>query len=209
MCQIGWYSTSSYYWAKTIVELPLNFAISVCYVLILYKVTNQINDQARFAGYFVVMIAGAVCSQGLGFTIGIISNSNDKLAIVLAVGVYLLYVMLCGFFAPIEELPEAIQWITHGSYVKQTFEMQLFLIYGFERCPQGMESTILYQNNLRDEDKFWMNALILGFHTLNFRIAALLVLLLKANPISLGLSRRKGTKSEKISMEPIQEIDYM
>ncbi|XP_054158714.1 ATP-binding cassette sub-family G member 1-like [Oppia nitens] len=212
----GWYSTGSYYWAKSIVELPLNLIIALFYVIILYRLSNQIDEQNRFVGYLIVITAGALCSQGLGFTIGIVANTNDKLAIVLSVGTYLTYIMLCGFFAPIDELPESIRWITHGSYVKQTFEMQLFLIYGFDRCPQGLESSILYQNNLRESDKFWRNALILAIHTVSFRLTALLALLSKANTFSLTGFRRstsssRTTRTDKLFSEtPVQEINnYM
>lgn len=154
----------------------------------------------------LVLTAGVLCSQGLGFAIGIIANSNDKLAIVLAVGAYLINVMLCGFFAPIEELPEGLQWITNISFVKQTFEMMLFLVYGFERCGPGLIPSVLYQINIVEENKFWRNSIVLGFQVINYRFLALFVLLIKANPITLRFPKRDVNKNEKTYVEPIEEL---
>ena len=153
-------------------------------------------------------IAGVICSQGLGFTVGIMANANDKLAIVLAIGMYLVNVMLCGFFAPLEELPKAIQWLPHLSFVKQCFENHLMILYAFDRCPDGQIPSILYQMNLTEDSqkKFLTNAVVLFGHIFNYRFLALFALLLKANPISLRFPRRAVPKNGKISVEPIEQI---
>jgi hypothetical protein len=164
--------------------LPLSILISFCFVWTIYKESGQIEDQQRFLAYLLMLTAGVLCSQGLGLLIGIISEANDKLAIVLSVGLYLYCVLFCGFFIPIEELPELIQWLANLSYAKQSFESMLISIYGFKRCPSGQLSSILYQFNLNDDHKFWINSLLLMFHFTYLRILALFVLIIKANPFS-------------------------
>ena len=191
------------------VELPLCLAIVCSYTLVVYKGNNQIDEKYRMLGYLAVMTAGVLCSQGLGFMIGIIANSNDKLAIVLSVGVYLINVMLAGFLAPIDELPEALQWIPHISFAKNTFQMMLTLLYGFDRCPTGYIASILYQMDITDENKFWTNNVILGAQVISFRFFALFVLLIKANPISLRFPKRAENKNKKMSVEPIEVISHM
>lgn len=190
------------------VELPLCLTITVGYVFIAYYGNNQIDETNRFVVYMATTVAGVLCSQGLGFAVGIIANANDKLAIVLAIGLYLVNVMLCGFFAPLEELPEAIHSLPHISFVKQCFENHLMTIYGFDRCPKGQLPSILYQMNLSDntEKRFLINAMILVVHIVNYRLLALFALILKANPISLGFPKRSVPKNEKISVAPIEEM---
>ena len=161
---LGWYSTGSYFWAKTLVELPLCLLTTICYAYIVYISNHQIDEQFRLWSYVGVMAVGALTAQGLGFTIGIIANSNEKLANIMSVGVYLFNLLLCGFFAPIDELPDYIEWITYLSFAKQCFEMQMYIIYGFDRCPKGQTSQVLYQMKISDQDKFWTNRDVLIAH---------------------------------------------
>ncbi len=127
------------------------------------------------------MALGALTAQGLGFTIGIIADSDEKLANIMSVGIYLFNLLLCGFFAPIEELPYCIEWIKYLSFAKQCFEMQMYIIYGFDRCPVGQTSQILINMKIVEQDKFWTNLNLLITHTIFIRIIALLILLVKAN----------------------------
>ena len=137
------------------------------------------------------MAVGALTAQGLGFTIGIIANSNEKLANIMSVGVYLFNLLLCGFFAPIDELPDYIEWITYLSFAKQCFEMQMYIIYGFDRCPKGQTSQVLYQMKISDQYKFWTNRNVLIAHVIVIRLIALIVLLMKAYQYKISeLTRR-------------------
>ena len=157
------------------------------------------------------MIAtGVLCSQGLGLLIGIISENNDKLAIVLTVGTYMICVVFCGFFIVIEELPQPLQWFSYLSYTKQGFESILILIYGFGRCPSGQTPSVLYQFDLTDDKLFWTNVYILVIQVLYLRVLALIALLIKANPISLKINNRKNKTNVQLDeLKVAPEVTYL
>ena len=191
----GWYSTGSYFWAKTVVELPLCLLITFFYCLLIYIQSNQINELFRQLGFLSVLIAGSLIAQGNGFAVGTAANTNDKLAISLAVGSYLYMVLLCGFFAPIDELPKGIRWICHLAYVKQSYEMIIYILYGFQRCPEGQVALTLLMTDTDNQDQFWINAVILVFQVIFFRLVALFIMLFKAN--SQKIARLAGSLKNK------------
>ena len=148
---------------------------------------DQINEMDRMLAYVCICIACVICCQGLAFLIGIVSVTNDKLAMVLISGTYLCLTMLMGFVAPIKNLP--FEGLSHVSFVKHSFENRIIILYGFDRCPELQYN--LYRMGLSNDtnEKFWNNWIILGAHTIIFRVMALIVLLFKANPIRIDLDR--------------------
>ncbi|CAG2179797.1 unnamed protein product, partial [Oppiella nova] len=63
----GWYSTGSYFLAKNIAEIPTFVVIVTIYVIMVYNVIPQIDDNRRFVGFLAVLLGGAFSGQGLGF----------------------------------------------------------------------------------------------------------------------------------------------
>jgi ABC-type uncharacterized transport system permease subunit len=175
----GWYNTSSYFIAKNVVELPLCLLTTLLYYKLSYSLSNQISESFREWSYFMVNTGSVLIAQGIGFLVGAVAQENDKLAISLVIGIFMYEILLSGFFAPIKEFPLQIKWIAHLAYLKQSYEMQINVIYGFGRCPEGQESTLL--NGLTDQDQFWVNAVLLVIQIILFRLIALLTLLYKAN----------------------------
>jgi len=131
------------------------------------------------------MIAGMLCAQGIGFIVGISVCNNDKLAVVMAISVTLVILIFCNFYIPVNELHESLQWFSYVSIFKLVFEAVLTLIYGFDRCPSGQLSIILYQFELKDDNVFWTNSCFLILHFICLRCLALIILIIRANSISL------------------------
>ncbi|XP_054163422.1 ATP-binding cassette subfamily G member 4-like, partial [Oppia nitens] len=200
LTETGWYSTGSYYLAKNIVELPMFIVTVTIYVVIVYKINPQINETNRFVGFMLVMFGCGFCSQGLGFLCGILFRSDLKMALVFNICMVLVNLLLCGFYAALRDLPDWAQSLAHISYVKQSFEMILYLVYGFDRCPSGLTSSILYQNDLLDENKFWWNGPILAVHGLTLRVLGFIIMMFKTNSFSLSWlcsGRSDGSKKSK------------
>ena len=195
---LGWYSTGSYYWAKTLVELPFCIITSICYGYIVYHFNHQIDDKFRIEDYIFTLTVGALTAQGLGFTIGIIADSDEKMANIMSVGVYLFNLLLCGFFAPIDEMPDWIHWITYMSFAKQCFEMQMYIIYGFGRCPEGQVSQTLFNMKIVEQDKYHRNQSILYSHAALIRIVAMVILLIKANQFKLEQLVRRVKRLKRL-----------
>ena len=85
---IGWYSTGSYFLAKNLVELPFILLVTICYAVLLYKMTNQIDDNHRMLTYMALIIGILVCGQGLVFLIGVICTTGST-AILTYMGILL------------------------------------------------------------------------------------------------------------------------
>ena len=103
--------------------------------------------------------------------------------------------MMSGYIGPVDEMPALIQWCKYLSVIKQVHEMHVYLIYGFERCPDGHVADTLVRMNIIEEDKFWTNAYLLGANAFGIRIVGLIVLLIRANQNKLEkliITTRKG-----------------
>ncbi|XP_055350113.1 ATP-binding cassette sub-family G member 4-like isoform X2 [Paramacrobiotus metropolitanus] len=181
----GWYGTASYFWARTIVELPLCLAVSVGYGLIAYHLSNQINDTSRAGKYVGVLCLASLTAQGIGLLIGTLAHSKANLANVMSVGVYLFNLLLCGFFAPLDNLPPAISWAQYLSFSKQTYELEMYVIYGSDRCPDGLVSKALIILDIQDYSATELNLYILIAHLVLVRITAFFFLVCKANHYKL------------------------
>ena len=167
-------------------ELPLCLIIILIFSLLTYQLSNQINDNNTRLAYMAVHTAGVLTAQGMGFAVGTIATSNDKLGIVLANGLYLINVFVCGFFTPIEALPTVIRWLPNISFVKQSYELIAYIFYGFDRCPDGQVSVVLDQLKLNDRNQSWINAEILIGQIIFYRTFALVTMLIKANKRRIG-----------------------
>ena len=143
------------------------------------------DDSFRLWGYVGVMVTCALTAQGWGFLIGIIAESNEKLANIGSVGVFLINLLLSGFFAPVDELPDNMSWITYISSTEMCFKMQMYLIYGFDRCDIGQESGVLMKLGMEKSDGFWLDLYTVIAQILLLRGLAFVVLLFKANKIKI------------------------
>ena len=65
-----WYSTSAYYTALTLVDIPLVIICTTLYVIIIYRITGQPPDGMRFTGLLMSQFCTNFIAQGLGLMIG-------------------------------------------------------------------------------------------------------------------------------------------
>ena len=174
----GWYSSTSYYLAKTLAELPMALALVFIYGLILYKGSHQIDEAFRLWSFIGVLVLEALTAQGYGLTISIVSNSNEDLAYLISLAFFLLY----GFCDPFLTWGwnESLDWLRYLAYSTQADQCQLYLIYGFNRCPSGLSPRALWYYGIDDRDKFYINIYILIFHLILIRVAGLVLLVFKA-----------------------------
>lgn len=61
-----WYSTSAYFAAFTLIDLPITFLCSFSYVTITYFMTSQPLEINRYVGFLSVSLALCYASQGVG-----------------------------------------------------------------------------------------------------------------------------------------------
>ena len=123
----------------------------------------------------------ALTAQGYGLTISIFANADEKLANILAVGLYVFTITMSGFFGPVNRLSPWISWVGYLSFCKQTYEMVLFTLYGFGRCPPGQVSRVLLKLDIVSKHTFYENRNILIIECVVVRLIGLVFLVVKAN----------------------------
>jgi len=123
---------------------------------------------------------GMLCSQGLGYLIGIIFIKYEQIAIGVSIGVYLLLVMFCNIFTPIKEMPHLFQVMSDVAFTKFVYYSVLIKIYGFDRCPSDQLSLVLYKYGMNDQ-VFWNYTRYLVIYFICLRVVAFIVLYFKVN----------------------------
>jgi ABC-type lipoprotein export system ATPase subunit len=121
-----------------------------------------------------------LCTQGLGYLIGIIFIEYEQIAIVIAIGIHLNTIFFCNYFILVKDMPKLFQLISEISYLKYTFHSGLIAIYGFDRCSSDELSLTFYRFGLSDE-QFWPNAQYLIIYFISLRILSFIVLYIKTN----------------------------
>lgn len=61
-----WYSTGAFFTAFIVIDLPITFLCTLCYVSLTYVMTNQPHEVQRFLAFFCVSLALSYAAQGVG-----------------------------------------------------------------------------------------------------------------------------------------------
>ncbi|XP_053204226.1 ATP-binding cassette sub-family G member 1-like [Panonychus citri] len=141
----GWYSTASYYMAKTLTEFWIQLILPYLYSLFTYYTTQQIGlnswvdaipfatKSSRFNNFVSISILASYIAQGVGFFIGAIFTTNFNISIFVATVIMLFNFLFSGFFVRSNSMGRA-QFITYLSFIRFAFEAILLTIYGQKRC---------------------------------------------------------------------------
>lgn len=70
----GWYSSSSYYLALFLSDLPITVVCSTLYVILIYVLTNQPLESFRLINVIFVAILTCLSAQAYGILIGSLFN---------------------------------------------------------------------------------------------------------------------------------------
>ena len=153
--------------------------IGFVYGIIFYKTSDQIDDDFRFWGYVALMIMSAMVAQGYGQLASIVTSDFDhKLSHTLAIATHNVALIFNQYVIPLNQLPQCLSWFGSLLSWKQIYELELYLIYGFDRCPDGLSPKLLWQNDLDDRDKFYLNLYLLIANIILFRFVNLTILLI-------------------------------
>jgi len=177
---LGWYSTGVFYISKTIVELLPTLIYSIIFALLTFFSSGQYYEKERLLWYIFIITIGMLCTQGMGFFVGIVLVEYELIAIEVAIGLYCYFIIFCNLFIPLKEMPQILQFISNSSYVKFLFNSCLIIIYGFGRCASDQLSIVLYKYDL-DDDLFNDYVKYLVIYCFSLRIMASIALYIKTN----------------------------
>ncbi|CAG2105620.1 unnamed protein product [Medioppia subpectinata] len=150
--QNGWYSTGTYLWCRTIVDLiPIFIALPV-----FLWITNRYNTITFFMFTFAVILLVIICTQSAAQLASLLFMNDTKVALIVAILIHATVFFMSNSLIPVKELHYIMQELSHLSYIRHAYECIIIMLYGFDRCQGNQVSTVLYGMEI-DDDLFWPN----------------------------------------------------
>ncbi|GBP69626.1 ATP-binding cassette sub-family G member 1 [Eumeta japonica] len=185
-----WYSLSSFYMSITVVDLPISVVSCFVFSVIIYFMSAQPLDVARFLMFFVISLYTVLVAQSFGLMIGAAFNVVNGTFLGPALSVPMM--MFAGFGITLRDLPPYLYWGSYVSYLRYGLEGYVGAIYGMNRTsltcdPDKYCHYRIPRQFLKDvamsADMFWWDVLALTVIVLLLRTAAFLLLKWKLNAV--------------------------
>ncbi|XP_015108961.1 ATP-binding cassette sub-family G member 4 [Diachasma alloeum] len=126
-----WYSLKSYYLAITVSDLPFQAIFCIMYLVIVYFLTSQPLELARFSMFLGACLLISFVAQSVGLVVGAAMNVQN--GVFLAPVMSVPFLLFSGFFVSFDSIPVYLRWITYLSYIRYGFEGTALATYAFDR----------------------------------------------------------------------------
>ncbi|XP_058127312.1 ATP-binding cassette sub-family G member 1-like [Anopheles ziemanni] len=184
-----WYSLKSFYFAKTIADLPFQVLFTSVYVIVVYYLTSQPMEPKRVGMFVLICILTSLVAQSLGLLIG--AGMSVETGVFLGPVSTIPIILFSGFFVNFDVIPSYLQWVTYVSYVRYGFEGAMVSVYGMER--EKLACTEIYchfrspkkflEEMSMDNAEYWIDATALFGFFISLRVIAYFVLRWKLHSI--------------------------
>ncbi|XP_071440471.1 ATP-binding cassette sub-family G member 4-like [Hetaerina americana] len=180
-----WYSLKSFYFAKTMADLPFQITFSIVYVIIVYFMTSQPLEATRFFLFLLMFILTSLVAQSLGLLIGAALTVENGVFLGPVTSVPIL--LFSGYFVNFNTIPTYLQWLSYLSYIRYGFEGSMLAIYGYNRaklkcseayCHYKSPTKFLEELDMANGE-YWIDVVALGAFFILLRCVAYLVLRFK------------------------------
>ncbi|XP_034242885.1 ATP-binding cassette sub-family G member 1-like isoform X2 [Thrips palmi] len=181
-----WYSLKSYFLAVTIADVPLQGLCTCVYTVIMYYMTSQPLEPARFIQYLLICALVSYTAQSIGLVVG--AAMKVEHGVVFGPLAILPFTIFSGYFVLMKDAPSYMQWLFHASYLKYGLSGCMLAVYGYGRAPLSQCSDdychfkrpekFLAETNL-DGGNYWLDAVVLFVIGSALRLAAYFVLKLR------------------------------
>ena len=117
------YSTFSYFLSVALFDLvPLRMLPPSFFAFFTYWMVGLRSDSVSSVGYFLlILILNNVAAALVNFAVGIVSR-NNRVAIISASGLILVWSLFGSYLIAQDNLPPALSWISATSYINYAFE---------------------------------------------------------------------------------------
>ncbi|XP_050346805.1 ATP-binding cassette sub-family G member 4 [Nymphalis io] len=185
-----WYSLGSYYISITIVDLPISIVSCAIFSVIVYLMSSQPLDIARFAMFFAISVYTVLVAQSFGLMVGAVFNVVNGTFLGPTLSVPMM--MFAGFGVTLRDLPPYLAWGSYVSYLRYGLEGYIGAIYGLDRptleCNEAKYCHYRYPRTFLKEiamspNMFWWDILALTVTLLVLRTAAFLLLKWKLSAV--------------------------
>lgn len=130
----GWYHSRTYYLAKTMADVPMQFIFPIIYGAIIYLMTSQVWSVWRFSMFLLILILTGLSAQSHGLLVSALFVHDPNVAVYAGPMTTIPFLLFAGFFVRIRTMPPYLVGLSYISYVRYAFEAMISIIYGFDRC---------------------------------------------------------------------------
>lgn len=184
-----WYSLKSFYFAKTVADLPFQVLFTSVYVIVVYYLTSQPMEPKRAGMFVLICILTSLVAQSLGLLIG--AGMSVETGVFLGPVSTIPIILFSGFFVNFDVIPKYLQWLTYVSYVRYGFEGAMVSVYGMDRAKLACEEMYCHYRSPQkfleemsmDKAEYWIDATALFCLFIGLRVVAYLVLRWKLHSI--------------------------
>ncbi|KAL7001285.1 ABC transporter G member 21 [Sarracenia purpurea var. burkii] len=122
----GMYRLSSYYFARTAGDLPMELVLPTLFITVAYWMGGLKPSPATFVFTLLIILLNVLVSQGLGLALGAIVM-DVKQATTLASVTMLVFLLAGGYY--IQQIPPFISWLKYVSFSHYCYKLLVGVQY--------------------------------------------------------------------------------
>ncbi|KAM0961439.1 hypothetical protein ACFX2J_020633 [Malus domestica] len=174
----GMYRLSSYYFARTVGDLPMELVLPTVFITISYWMGGLKPSLVTFALTLFVVLYNVLVSQGLGLALGAILM-NVKQGTTLASVTMLVFLLVGGYY--IQHIPPFIAWLKYASFSHYCYKLLVGVQYSAHEvyeCEMGMHCRVIDFPGIKcvGLDNMWIDVAALAVMMVGYRFLAYVAL---------------------------------
>ncbi|ONK77470.1 uncharacterized protein A4U43_C02F6850 [Asparagus officinalis] len=133
----GMYTLSSYFMARTVGDLPMEFVLPSVFTFILYWMAGLRPEIDAFLLTLIILLAYVLVAQGLGLVIGAAIMDAKQASTVVTVTM-LAFLLTAGFY--VQHVPGCISWLKYVSFTFYCYRLLIGVQYRGNELDQYLGS---------------------------------------------------------------------
>lgn len=174
----GMYRLSSYYFARTVGDLPMELVLPTVFVTVSYWMGGLKPSFVTFALTLSIVLYNVLVSQGLGLALGAILM-DVKQGTTLASVTMLVFLLVGGYY--IQHIPSFIAWLKYISFSHYCYKLLVGVQYSANEvyeCEMGMHCSVMDFPAIKylGLDSMWSDVAALAVMLVGYRVLAYVAL---------------------------------